>query len=239
MNTTPISIMVFLRQYKQYFDRPKIPTEYFSDKYTFKATETRFAEAVPLHITTETTEEGDFFIDPVSGKRRKVNKNKSIYLDNSVLQRLMELYHNTRVLVEVTISDKDGNIVYTGIYNQYTMSDELATAFYLISKKVGTSSCFRGYSSNDDMVSEAFAFLAKSAWRYKVGNEAKSANPFGYFTKLAHQTFRTYLAKENKKTAGLENYRNEKYPELIDNQLDGCSIKPAAAMQYSNDSNED
>lgn len=163
-----------------------------------------------------------YCVDAVTGKRRMIKVSKDIYVSNDDLQRMLEAYHRSAEITLYKFYDKTGDLVKTFRVEAFRMSEELGEAFLKIARKISSMGCFVKYSFREDMISDAIAMMVKSAHKYKVGGEAKSANPFAYFTKMTYNTFILRIKKEKSLTEKLDKFKREKYPELMEDQ--GCDM---------------
>lgn len=75
------------------------------------------------------------------------------------------------------------------------MSNTLATMLTLLCAKYAKKGNFSGYSYNDDMQSYAMLMLVKT---WNSFNEAKSSNPFAFFTQCIKNSFKQYLNQERR-----------------------------------------
>lgn len=96
------------------------------------------------------------------------------------------------------------------------ISDRLARYFMLMIEKRAMSGKFSGYSYRDEMISEAAINLM---WRGLSFNEAKSNNPFAYYTCAIDNSFKRIL-------------KNEKKQQTIrDDVLFNAGLKPSFGAQ--------
>lgn len=75
-------------------------------------------------------------------------------------------------------------------------SEKLGEMIFLIATKYSEKGSFAGYSWKDDMISEAVLTCMKYMHNFDV--EKKDANPFAYFSKVIHNAFLNFIAKQKK-----------------------------------------
>ena len=97
----------------------------------------------------------------------------------------MNYVDNARLLAEIK-RYKD-----TGI-----RSEALGEMLLLIATKYAEKGSFAGYSYKDDFVCEAILTCIKYMHNFDV--EKKDANPFAYFSKIVHNAFLNFIAKQKK-----------------------------------------
>ena len=75
-------------------------------------------------------------------------------------------------------------------------TEELGRMFLLIATKYAEKGSFAGYSYKDDMICEAVLTCIKYMHNFDVYKEG--ANPFAYFSKITHNAFLNFIAKQKK-----------------------------------------
>ena len=75
------------------------------------------------------------------------------------------------------------------------MTNELAKMLILLANRIASKANFANYSYREDMVAESLANLAKHALKF---DEAKSNNPFAFYTSAIMNSFYQYLNNEKK-----------------------------------------
>lgn len=95
------------------------------------------------------------------------------YVNNESLLREVRVYKNTGVRTE-----------------------ELGAMLLLIASRYSEKGSFAGYSWKDDMVCEAVLTCIK--YMHNFQTEKEGANPFAYFSKVVHNSFLNYIAKQKK-----------------------------------------
>jgi DNA-binding transcriptional MerR regulator len=187
--------------------------------YTCKISKKKGKTIKPI-ISEVVEEDGKrYCIDAVTGKKRLIKTAKELYVSNADLQRMMEIYHSGKEIITYKFTNKKTKELEKAFKVEiFHMSNELGEAFMKIARKISNMGCFVKYSFKDEMISDAILAMVKSAHKYKVGSEAKSANPFAYFTKLTYNTFILRIKKEKNLSEKLEKLKREKYPELMEKQ---------------------
>jgi DNA-directed RNA polymerase specialized sigma24 family protein len=97
----------------------------------------------------------------------------------------MNYVDNSKLLEEVK------KYLKTGRY-----SEELGHMILLIATKYAEKGSFAGYSYKDDMICESILTCVKYMHNFKV--KKKNANPFAYFSKVIHNAFLNFIAKQKK-----------------------------------------
>ena len=75
-------------------------------------------------------------------------------------------------------------------------SEELGEMLLLIATKYSEKGSFAGYSWREDMICEAVLTCIKYMHNFDIGKEG--ANPFAYFSKIVHNAFLNFIAKQKK-----------------------------------------
>ena len=75
-------------------------------------------------------------------------------------------------------------------------SEELGKMILLIATKYSEKGSFAGYSWKDDMICEAVLTCMKYMHNFDISKE--DANPFAYFSKVIHNAFLNFIAKQKK-----------------------------------------
>lgn len=73
-------------------------------------------------------------------------------------------------------------------------SEELGRMFLLLAKRYSDRGSFAGYSWKDDMICEAVLTCIK--YMHNFDTEIDSPNPFAYFSRIIHNSFLNYIAKQ-------------------------------------------
>lgn len=100
------------------------------------------------------------------------------------------------------------------------ISNGLGRAFQMLVEKYGQRGNFRGYSYIEDMKCEALCVLSAGALKF---NEARSDNPFSYYTMATNNAFLKILNAEKKQ----QNIR--------DDELERAGQAPSMARQLRNE----
>jgi DNA-directed RNA polymerase specialized sigma24 family protein len=107
-------------------------------------------------------------------------------------------------------------------YQKGNKTENFGKMILLISRKYAERGCFSGYSWKDDMIAEA----ALTCIKYINSFDVKKANPnpFAYFSKIIHNAFLNYIAKQKKHSSIKDTcYKNM---ELFDtDQLEDNDLK--------------
>lgn len=219
----------------------EIPEEFKTGDYKFYGTGSKLKNPIKPIRSEVVVEDGITYIkDGVTGNMRKVNLNRQTYVNPNNFQALMEEFHSNKVIMNIKVSDKSGNVVYEFSHNHYVFTDELTETLMKMVDKIAMSPCFRNYTFLPDMKQIALMKMVKSVKKYKVGKEAKSTNPFGYFTKFICREFIIVIKKEKKRGQQLDKFRVEKYSELME---DGCEHivgnRHASDFDHNNDEQQE
>lgn len=75
-------------------------------------------------------------------------------------------------------------------------TEELGRMFLLLAKKYSDKGSFAGYSWKDDMICEAVLTCLRYMHNFDVTVE--KPNPFAYFSRIIHNSFLNYIAKQKK-----------------------------------------
>lgn len=124
-------------------------------------------------------------------------------------------------LVEVGRSHWKGDLE-TGSFNKThgNVTDKLAKMYMKLCERYGTRSNWRGYTYNDEMRSQALLQLCQIGLQF---NEAKSANPFAYYTAAITNSFTRVLNIE------------KKMQSIRDDILEANGLNPSWTRQFEND----
>jgi hypothetical protein len=113
-------------------------------------------------------------------------------------------------------------------YRTDILSDEVCICVDKIANKLSYSPNFINYSYRDEMVGDArekmIATIRNKVYKYdpgKVGKNGKKGNAFMYFTKVAFHAMVNRIKIEKKERDAVENYRDEIYNRLMDEQENG------------------
>ena len=112
---------------------------------------------------------------------------------NKVTDRSVTIDNEVFAVEEILIShcDKSGKFsLKSGM-----ITDKLARMYMLLVQRFAQRPNWRGYTYVDEMITSATTQLVAMGLLF---NEMKSDNPFGYFTKLASNSFVTVLNEEKK-----------------------------------------
>jgi DNA-directed RNA polymerase specialized sigma24 family protein len=96
------------------------------------------------------------------------------------------------------------------------VSEELGSMFLKIATRYASRPNFYSYSYKDDMISEAVLRMMRYAEKFNVDHP--SANPFSYFTMVAHRQFLQTLKKEKKYAETKSSYRTKIWDDLCDEE---------------------
>ena len=215
----------------------EIPEEYKTSAFKFSGIGSTLKNPIKPIRSEVVVENGITYIkDGVTGNMRKVNLNRQTYINPNNFQALLEEFHSNKTIMDITVKNKKGEKVLEFRHDHYEFTDELTETLMKMVDKIGMSPCFRNYTFLEDMKQVALMKMVKSVRKYKVGKEAKSTNPFGYFTKFICREFIIIIKKEKKRGQQLDKFRTEKYSELMD---DGCEniigSHHASDFDHSND----
>jgi len=103
-------------------------------------------------------------------------------------KRKKNYINNADLLIELRTSNLNGQ-----------MTPKLAHMLQMLTARYGTKGNFAGYSYIDDMKAYAMYSICKTWDRF---DEAKSNNPFAFFTQCIKHSFYQYLNKEKKQRTG-------------------------------------
>lgn len=81
-------------------------------------------------------------------------------------------------------------------YQKGNKSENFGKMLLLIARKYAERGCFSGYSWKDDMICEAILTCIKYINSFDVNKE--NPNPFAYFSKIIHNAFLNFIAKQKK-----------------------------------------
>ena len=99
------------------------------------------------------------------------------------------------------------------------VSEELGQMFLKIAQRYASRPNFYGYSYKDDMVGDAVLRMMRYVSKFDVDHP--KANPFSYFTMIAHRQFLQSLGKEKKYVETKTSYRTKIWDDLcIDENLE-------------------
>lgn len=101
------------------------------------------------------------------------------------------------------------------------LTNNLGKAFMLLVERLGRKGNFRNYTYLEDMKARALMDLTRGALRF---NEARSNNPFAYFTQTATNSFIFVLNSEKKQR------------DLRDDLLEDLGFSPSSTRQLDNES---
>jgi len=97
----------------------------------------------------------------------------------------MNYVNNENLLEEIRIYSETG-----------VRTEALGAMLLLIASRYAEKGSFAGYSWKDDMICEAVLTCIKYMHNFEV--EKEGANPFAYFSKVVHNSFLNYIAKQKK-----------------------------------------
>jgi len=134
-----------------------------------------------------------------------MKKQSVYYIDNKKL--LQELSDYKKSCHKAKRENKEPPIP-----NQY-----IGECILLLSRRIGTRSCFSGYSFLDEMISDGI----ENSIQYGISNfDPKRSNPFSYFTQIITWAFIRRIQKEKKqqfiKIKSMQNHHLSE--QLADNQ---------------------
>ena len=75
-------------------------------------------------------------------------------------------------------------------------TEELGRMFLLLAKRYSDKGSFAGYSWKDDMICEAVLTCLRYMHNFDV--TVDKPNPFAYFSRIIHNSFLSYIAKQKK-----------------------------------------
>jgi len=97
----------------------------------------------------------------------------------------MNYINNEKLLTEIKIFKNTGE-----------KTEKLGNMLLLLAKRYSDKGSFAGYSWKDDMQCEAVLTCLKYMHNFDVTIE--SPNPFAYFSRIIHNSFLNYIAKQKK-----------------------------------------
>jgi hypothetical protein len=100
------------------------------------------------------------------------------------------------------------------------ITNTLARMYLKLCEKYGTKWNWRGYSYNDEMKGSAVLQLTYVGLRF---NEAKSDNPFAYFTQILNNSFCRVLNSERRTQS------------IRDDLMEGAGLAPSYTRQFQSD----
>jgi DNA-directed RNA polymerase specialized sigma24 family protein len=106
-------------------------------------------------------------------------------------------------------------------------SEKLGEMVLLIATRYSEKGSFSGYTYKDDMVCEAVLTCIKYMHNFDV--EKEGANPFAYFSKIIHNAFLNFIAKQKKHS----NIKDVCYKNL-DFLLEDTCYEKGSEAQYFN-----
>jgi DNA-directed RNA polymerase specialized sigma24 family protein len=118
------------------------------------------------------------------------------------LKKDHELYISKKEMMDELIKYNDSKVI----------SEELGEMFLKIAKRYTSKPNFSGYSYRKDMISEAVYRMCDQVDKFDINHP--SANPFAYFTQVAHNQILLLLNKEKKHRIAKENYRQKIWEDL-------------------------
>jgi DNA-directed RNA polymerase specialized sigma24 family protein len=98
-------------------------------------------------------------------------------------KRDMNYINNKNLLAELRTYEETGE-----------RTEELGRMFLLLAKRYSDRGNFAGYSWKDDMICEAVMTCIKYMHNFKT--EIENPNPFAYFSRIIHNSFLNYIAKQ-------------------------------------------
>lgn len=107
------------------------------------------------------------------------------------------------------------------------VSELLGNMFLKIAQRYASRPNWYSYSYKDDMISDAVLRMMK--YVEKFNPDHPSANPFSYFTMVAHRQFLQTLKKEKKYTETKSSYRTKIWDDLCDEEN----------LEHTKESNDD
>lgn len=98
-------------------------------------------------------------------------------------RKRMNYINNKSLLEEIRIYKESG-----------VKTEELGGMLLLLARRYSDKGSFSGYSWRDDMICEAVLTCIKYLHRFDITKE--SPNPFAYFSRVIHNAFLSYIAKQ-------------------------------------------
>lgn len=97
----------------------------------------------------------------------------------------MNYVDNEKLLDEIKVYSETGE-----------KTEEFGRMIFLIAQRYSEKGSFAGYSYKDDMICEAVLTCLKYMHNFKLDTE--DPNPFAYFSRVIHNSFLNYIAKQKK-----------------------------------------
>jgi DNA-directed RNA polymerase specialized sigma24 family protein len=96
------------------------------------------------------------------------------------------------------------------------ISERLGEMFLKIATRYASRPTFYGYSYKEDMIGDAVERMCMQVAKFNP--EHPKANPFAYFTMVAHRQFLQTLKREKRQTELRKSYRKKIWDDLCDEE---------------------